>query len=97
MAAIVFTAVLAAQLGIPLSRLGADDQAQRFGWQMFSGSRGFPQFIVVTATGEKEIKAGDFLLRSRVEIDVVSALPPHLCAVIEGAVTVTWDKGSYRC
>lgn len=96
-AALVFTVVLAAQLGIPVSRLGNTDSAQRFGWQMFSGSKAFPQLVVVTASGERDIRTVDYLLRARVEIDLIEALPPHLCEVISDAASIRWDDGSYRC
>lgn len=93
----VFTVVLAVQLAIPTSRLVGSGHGQRFGWQMFSGSEAFPDFIVVTSSGEQEVSIEDYLLRQRAELDVVGALPPHLCAVVPGAVMVTWEGGSYRC
>lgn len=97
LAVVVFTAVLAVQLAIPVSRLVGSGDAQRFGWQMFSGSEAFPEFVVVTAVGEQQVSLDDYLLRQRVELDVVGALPPHLCMVVPDAVMVTWDGGSYRC
>lgn len=96
-AALVFTAVLAVQLAIPTSRLIGPGPAQRFGWQMFSGSEAFPEFVVVTSTGEENIDLADYLLRQRVELDVVEAVPRHLCEVVPDAIAVTWGGRSHRC
>lgn len=97
LAVVVFTLVLAVQVAIPTSRL-IGGHAQRFGWQMFSGSEAFPEFVVVTSTGERPVSLEDHLLRQRVELNVGEALPPHLCEVIDNAVSITWDGGgSYEC
>lgn len=96
-AALLFTAVLAVQVIVPTSRLIGPGHAQRFGWQMFSGSEAFPEFLVITSTGEEEVDLADYLLRQRVELDVVGVVPPHLCEVVPDAVAVRWNGGSHRC
>ncbi len=97
MAALLFTAVLAVQLAVPTSRLIGPGHAQRFGWQMFSGSEAFPEFVVITSTGEEEVDLADHLLRQRVELDVVEVIPPYLCEIVPDAVAVRWDGESHRC
>ncbi len=96
-AVFVFTLVLAAQLIIPVSRLAGGQHAQRFGWQMFSGSEAFPNFAVVTSEGVKDVSIEDYLVTNRVELDVVGAFPPHLCEVFPNAREIVWDGNSHRC
>lgn len=96
-AVVVFTVVLSLQLAIPSSRLGQPGHAQRFAWQMFSGSQAYPTMTVITSAGEEQIRVEEWLLRARVELDITESLPAHLCAVVHGAQIVTWDEESYRC
>lgn len=96
-AVVVFTVVLAAQLIIPVSRLAGGGHAQRFGWQMFSGSEAFPSFAVVTSTGLEDVSIEDYLVTNRVELDVVGAFPPHLCEIVPDAREIVWDGSSYQC
>ena len=96
-AAFVAGLIVLAQFYVPVSRLIDGDEATRFGWQMFSGSRAFPELVVETPQGDVEIALSDYLIRQRVEIDVASVLPPHLCDEIPNAITVTWADGKYRC
>jgi hypothetical protein len=96
-ALVVVLLILATQFALPISRLLDDDEASRFGWQMFSGSKAFPELAVQTDEGEIDILLSDYLVRERVEIDVAAVLPPHLCAVVPGAIRVMWDDGEFRC
>lgn len=89
--------IILVQFAVPISRLVDEDKATRFGWQMFSGSRAFPQLVVETPEGDVDIALSDFLIRQRVEIDVVQVLPPFLCSEIPNAVSVRWDDGEYQC
>jgi hypothetical protein len=89
--------VVLIQLCVPVSRLIDGDEATRFGWQMFSGSRAFPELVVETPQGDVDIALSDYLIRQRVEIDVADVLPPHLCDEIPNAIAVTWADGEYRC
>ena len=85
------------QLAIPIARLG-DERGQRFGWQMYSREiRAIPDFVVTTGDGEIEIDLADFLPTSSIEVDVTAHLPAHLCDVVPGAVSVSWESGSRQC
>ena len=84
------------QLAIPISRIG-DDDPRRFGWQMFSTSSQAPHFVVTTDTGEVEVDLADYMARVRGDIDIVSLMPPHLCNVIPGAESVSWEGGDFEC
>lgn len=90
-------AVLTLQLAVPASRLGEPGHAQRFAWQMFSGSRAYPTMNVITSAGEQQVRIEEWLLRARVELDITESLPAHLCEVVPGAQIVTWDEETYRC
>lgn len=88
---------LALQLGIPLARLGEGDRTQRFGWQMFTAAEEAPEFVVVTEDSEIEIELLDYLARARADIDIVGSMPAHLCEVVAGAVSVSWQSGEFTC
>jgi hypothetical protein len=89
------TVFLIVQLDIPISRIG--DDARRFGWQMFSTAQSAPQFVVITDSGEIDIDNDDYLAKSRADIDLETLLPPHLCSVVPGAVSVDWEGGEFEC
>lgn len=95
-AVIVSSVFLIVQLGLPLSQLNSD-LASRYGWQMFSTTRAIPEFVVKTSSELVEITLNDYMARVRADIDIVDELPPHLCQVVPGAQSVTWDEGEYRC
>jgi hypothetical protein len=95
-ALIVTSVFLVVQLSIPLSQLSSDF-ANRFGWQMFSTTRPVPEFVVETSHERVEISLNDYMARVRADIDIAEELPPHLCQVVPGAQSVTWDDGEYRC
>ena len=98
LAVLVAGTLLFVQLAMPISRLIDGEEASRFGWQMFSGSRAFPELVVETDDGEEvAIDLSEYLIRQRVEIDVAAVVPPHLCAEIPGATAVRWDGGEYEC
>lgn len=85
---VLFWGVLATQLLVPIAQLGQPRPA-RFGWQMFSGGRPRVEFRVELADGTVEpIDVGDYLARERSEVDLASALPPHLCRRIDGVEIV---------
>jgi len=96
-AVVVFVAVLSLQLAIPISRLGEVDSGTRFGWHMFSGARGAPQFVVETDDGEEAIALQDYMANVRVDVDITSSLPAHLCRVIPEAVRVSWGETTHPC
>ena len=85
------------QLAIPISRMGDTEQAQRFGWQMFSTVGESFEFTVQTLTGNLVIDLEEVMARARGDIPLEELLPPHLCETVEGAETVTWDDKSYKC
>lgn len=92
----VVALILIVQLAIPISRLG-DETARRFGWQMFSSSVAVPKFSVATAEGEFEVELSRYMARIRADIDIVTLIPPHLCATVPGAQRVTWADSEYTC
>jgi hypothetical protein len=96
-AVVVLVLFLLIQAAVPISRLGDHERADRFGWQMFSVHTEAPRFVVVTNHGTTEISLGDYMARVRGDIDIVDAMPPHLCEIVDGAVRVTWQTGSFEC
>lgn len=88
--------ILVVQFAVPISRLGDHNLAARFGWQMFSGAAGVPQFVVETPGGDIEIVLEDYVARVRADIDL-SRFPSHLCEVVPGAEAVRWGEDSYLC
>lgn len=95
-AATIIVLFIVVQLAIPIALLSGE-RGQRFGWQMYSIARVPPEFVVTTPEGEIVIDVNDYVPTRRAEIDLAVHLPPHLCEVIPGAETVTWDDGSYEC
>ena len=96
LALVVIGAFFVIQLAIPISRLGSGDPA-RFGWQMYSSADPAPVFTIETVDGEEAVELDHYLAARRVEIDVTTLLPEHLCTVINGAIRVTWDGGEHTC
>jgi hypothetical protein len=94
-AATAIAVYLVVQFAIPISRIG--DDARRFGWQMFSTAQFAPEFVVVTPTGEIDIDHRDHVAMSRADVDFERLLPPHLCRVVPGAVSVRWEEGELEC
>lgn len=97
--AVVLTAgILLVQLAIPASRLADENEPSvRFGWQMFSTLTPSVKFTVITRDGELDIDTEDYLARLRGDLALTVIFPPHLCDVVEGAQSVTWEDGGYRC
>ena len=85
------------QLAIPISRMGDGEQAQRFGWQMFSTVGESFEFTVHTSTGSLVIDLEEVMARARGDIPLEELLPPHLCDTVEGAENITWDDKRYEC
>lgn len=76
-----FMAFLAIQIAIPLVQL-AGDRPERFGWQMFSGSRTHPEFEIVRTDGSVQaIDAKDYLGYLRLEMEFADELADHLCQI----------------
>lgn len=88
---------LAVHLAVPISRLGSQEVAARFAWQMFSIAREAPQFVVVTDSETHDVSLDDFMAGARGEVDTERLMPPHLCEVFPGAIRVTWQSGVYEC
>jgi hypothetical protein len=96
-AAVACALFLVVQLAIPISRIDETDRGTRFGWHMFSGAQGTPEFVVETAEGEKNIALEDYMARVRVDVDIRGQLPSHVCDVVPGALVVSWDQGEHLC
>jgi hypothetical protein len=88
---------LTLQLALPISRLGPHESARRFGWQMFSIAREDPTFVVETESGQSVVDLNEYMAGARGDVDIVGALPTHLCVVYPGAVRVTWESGAHEC
>jgi len=95
-AGLVIGLFVVVQLAVPISRFDSD-RAMRFGWQMFSASYPPTNFVVETQDDQVDIELTDFMVDPRADVDVLRWLPPHLCAIIPGAILVTWDGGSHEC
>jgi hypothetical protein len=96
-AALLIALFLIIQLTLPISRLG-DDSAKRFGWQMFSKSSTPPGFVVRMNDGaEVEISLDDYTAILRADIALIDRMPPHLCAIMPDALSVTWQTGEFQC
>ncbi|HLT18929.1 MAG TPA: hypothetical protein VKZ96_05685 [Thermomicrobiales bacterium] len=60
-----------------------------FGWQMYSGVRTLSEFTTIDASGQaREIEPNDYLGNPRLEIDLTTALPAHICATQPAVVAV---------
>lgn len=87
-AAAFFVLFLLVQTLIPLVQLAAPRPA-RFGWQMYSAKRQRPQFSLILRDGSsRPLDLGRYVAQSRGEVDVETALPPHLCRVIPDLAAV---------
>ena len=95
-AVIAVSLFIMVQLAIPLFRVGNQD-LQRFGWQMYSSARPSPEFTVYTTTGSETIDLEQYMARIRLDISLEELMPPHLCAVVPGAESVTWDDSVHQC
>jgi len=95
-------AFLAVQIGVPLWKL-IEPRPARFGWQMFSGLRGLPEFRVVLRHGQSfDVPLGWHVGAGRSDVDYAGFLPPHLCRSYAGAaeIRVHFRSGTeqvYRC
>ena len=87
---------LAIQLAIPLARLG-NNEASRFGWQMFATVGSPVEFTVHTDTGSELVDLDVYMARVRGDMALEDRLPPHLCTTIDDATSVTWNQSSYEC
>lgn len=88
---------LVVQLAIPISRLSPPETAHRWAWQMFSRTPHSIQFVIHTPTDTTDVELHEYMAQVRGDIDLTEVLPPHLCAVSEDAVKVTWDSGELEC
>lgn len=96
-ASVVFGVILVLQFLIPVSRIRSDGP-QRFAWQMFSEGSPTPLFVVHTSdAGEIDISLEDYTAMLRADIALTDLVPPHLCAVVPAAVSVTWQTGEFQC
>jgi hypothetical protein len=79
---------IALQTAVPIVKL-FEPRPSRFGWQMYSGERPQPSFAVLLSDGRREsVDISPFIGQGRSEIELVPAIPDHLCSTIAGAVSV---------
>lgn len=96
--AIAFAAVwLTIQLAIPLSQLGSDEPSDRFVWRMFTTFVPAVEFTVSTPDGTTSVDLAEIVARLRADLPLKRSVPPHLCRVIEDAVSVSWSNGYHKC
>ena len=72
---------LAIQIAVPIVKLTSPRPA-RFGWQMWSARKKFPQFFLVKGDRKWPANLSPYIAWSRGEMDFTSALPAHLCRVV---------------
>ena len=96
-ALVIMTLFLILQLGVPLTRIGEHEMAQRFGWQMFSVLSQEIEFTVHTADSSETIDLDDIMARVRADLPLEEEVPPHLCKTTPEAVRVTWEGGEFQC
>jgi hypothetical protein len=83
-----FLFFLLIQAGVPLVQLGAQRPA-RFGWQMYSAKPQRARFVLVMRDGtQRPASLGPYVAQSRGELDLTSALPPHLCRMVPDLASV---------
>lgn len=79
---------LAVQLTVPALAMFGPRPA-RFAWQMYSGVRTQASFAIVQADGETvDVALRDYLGNPRLDIDLTTILPDHICDVEPEAVAV---------
>lgn len=100
---VVFSAIVAFQLGMPLVQLWAPRPA-RWGWQMYATLPIPPTFSVVLHNGTVQpVDSAAYVTLMRTEVDLAIVLPPHICRVTLEAVAVqiqqsqTSQLGEYVC
>lgn len=87
-AAAFFLLFLLIQTAVPLVRLWAPRPA-RFGWQMFSAAPQRTRYILILRDGtRKPASLAPFVAQSRGEMDLMKAIPRHLCRVIPDLAAV---------
>lgn len=74
------SAYLFLQVGVPAVQMFAPPPA-RYGWQMFHAAAE-ADFVLIDDIGPSTIEPRDFVVASPGDLDAVSYLPAHLCAVV---------------
>lgn len=85
------------QLTVPISRLGEDENAQRFGWQMFSSYQPSIEFTVNTSDGSQVVDLEEITARFRADLDLEALVPPFICDQVSSAQSVNWNGQTHRC
>ena len=100
---VFFLGYLAVQLTVPVVALIGHRPAQ-FGWQMYSGSPREAVYTVALADGSQQpADPRAYAAAYRPDVGFERHLPPHLCAVVPGAVAVSVslpgdaDARTHRC
>jgi hypothetical protein len=88
LAALFCCTFLALQIAVPLVQL-ASPRPARFGWHMWSARRKVSRFLVVMRDGTtRPADLAAHVGLGRGEMDLDTALPPHLCRVVPDAAAV---------
>lgn len=97
-AAIAFIVVwLTVQLAVPIAGLTNDPPAERFVWKMFSTSTPRPEFVVHTDSRTESVDLDAITARLRADLPLTETIPEHICQITSGAISVTWENGSFSC
>ena len=88
---------LVIQFSVPVSRLGEQENAQRFGWQMFSTLKPQPEFTLHTEDSNEPVDLTEILARVRDDLSLKQEIPEYLCTTVPDAVRVTWDDQEHQC
>jgi hypothetical protein len=87
-AALFCGAFLTLQIVVPLVQL-ASPRPARFGWHMWSARRTPSRFLVILRDGTtRPADLARYVGLGRGEMDLDTALPPHLCRVVPDATAV---------
>lgn len=81
-------AVFVVQFLVPLLALVGSPAPSKFGFQMYSGVGGLSAEVIGLSGDREHVDIGSVLAAGRPDIDWLSRLPDHLCAVRPGAAEV---------
>lgn len=98
-AIVTISLFILAQLAIPISRMGDNERAQRFGWQMFSSLVEQVEFEVLVENSADPLKIDlrEITARVRDDLPLIEVVPDHLCATVPDATLVRWRGGQQQC
>jgi hypothetical protein len=83
-----FVTFLTIQIVVPVVKLTSPRPA-RFGWHMWTARKPNPQFVMIMKDGSATpVILSTYLGLSRGELDLLEAMPAHLCRVVPDVASV---------